>query len=412
MSLVPFYADASGAIYDAPGYRALARLGDAIIPLDEESVIPLPEGADMVFLPERPVLVADKKGRQERLASTLYAVAALLPPGYTRTLLPAFERPDGVSHLPLFGYTAVALKNGEPVVAAIRTDDNKKWNPMRYNTTDLAERVAQVKAALPENRIVEHLSNCALVWHCATAQNLFYRRWEAGLPISPVCNAACLGCISRQPAECCPSPQDRIAFAPTPEEIEAVMLFHLEHAPEAIISFGQGCEGEPSLGFERAVPAMRRVREKTTRGMININSNAGNTTAIKALVDAGLDSMRVSIISARETVYEAYYRPNYHLADVEESIRYARSKGVVVSLNLLTFPGLNDREDETADWIDFLGRTPVDMIQLRNLNMDPDWLLGELPAGGKPIGVANWIAAIKEAHPAIELASFTHYVKK
>ena len=52
------------------------------------------------------------------------------------------------------------------------------------------------------------------------------------------------------------------------------------------------------------------------------------------------------------------------------------------------------------------------MIQLRNLNMDPDWLLGELPSGGKPIGVANWIAAIKAAHPAIELASFTHYVKK
>lgn len=411
MSLVPLYADTAGAIYDAPGYRALARTGAQIVPLDEQAVIPLPEGADLVFLPERPVLVADKKGRQERLASTLYAVAALLPPGYTRTLLPAFERPAGVSHLPLFGYTAVALKNGEPVVAAIRTDDNKKWNPLRYNTDELAGNVAAVKAALPGNRVVAHLANCALEWHCATAQNLFYRRWEAGLPISPVCNAACLGCISRQPAECCPSPQDRIDFAPTTEEIAAIMLFHLEHAPEAIISFGQGCEGEPSLGFERAVPAMRLVREKTKRGMININSNAGHTEAIRALTDAGLDSMRVSIISACEPVYEAYYCPAYKLAAVEESIRYARSKGVFVSLNLLTFPGLNDREEEVAAWLEFLGRTPVDMIQLRNLNMDPDWLLGELPAGGKPIGIANWMAAIKAAHPAIELASFTHYVK-
>ena len=411
MSLVPFYADASGAIYDAPGYRALARLGDEIVPMDERQVIALPEGSDMVFLPERPVLVADKKGRQERLATTLYAVAALLPPGYTRTLLPAFERPENVAHLPLFGYTAVALQNGQPVVAAIRTDDNKKWNPTRYNTPELADKVASVKQALPNNRIVEHLSNCALNWHCATAQNLFYRRWEAGLPISPVCNAACLGCISRQPAECCPSPQDRIDFAPTPKEIEEVMLFHLEAAPDAIISFGQGCEGEPSLGFERAVPAMRRVREQTQRGMININSNAGNTQAIMALVDAGLDSMRVSIISAREAVYEAYYRPAYTLTAVEESIRYARAKGVFVSLNLLTFPGLNDREDEVAAWIDFLARTPVDMIQLRNLNMDPDWLVGELPSGGKPIGIANWIDALKKAHPAIQLASFTHYVK-
>ena len=156
---------------------------------------------------------------------------------------------------------------------------------------------------------------------------------------------------------------------------------------------------------------MRRVREQTPRGMININSNAGDTRAIKALTDAGLDSMRVSIISAQEAVYEAYYRPAYKLTAVEESIRYARAKGVFVSLNLLTFPGLNDREDEVAAWIDFLARTPVDMIQLRNLNMDPDWLLRALPGGGKPIGVQNWIAAIKKAHPAIELASFTHYVK-
>ena len=412
MSLVPLYADAAGAIYDAPGYRALARAGAEIVPLEEQSVIPLPEGADLVFLPERPALVADKKGRQERLASTLYAVAALLPPGYTRTLLPAFERPsDAASHLPLFGYTAVALQNGRHVVAAIRTDDNKKWNPMRYNTPDLAAKVAAVKQALPGNRVVEHLANCALEWHCATAQNLFYRRWEAGLPVSPVCNAACLGCISRQPAECCPSPQDRIEFAPTPAEIAEIMLFHLENAPDAIISFGQGCEGEPSLAFERTVPAMKLVREKTKCGMINMNSNAGHTEAIRAMTDAGLDSLRVSIISAREAVYEAYYRPAYKLAAVEESIRYARSKGVFVSLNLLTFPGLNDREDEVAAWLDFLGRTPVDMIQLRNLNMDPDWLLSELPAGGKPIGIANWMQAIKQAYPAIQLASFTHYVK-
>lgn len=73
-SLVPFYADAGGAIYDAPGYRALARSGDDIVPMDERQVIALPEGSTWFFLPERPVVIADKKGRQEKLASTLYAV--------------------------------------------------------------------------------------------------------------------------------------------------------------------------------------------------------------------------------------------------------------------------------------------------------------------------------------------------
>ena len=92
---------------------------------------------------------------------------------------------------------------------------------------------------------------------------------------------------------------------------------------------------------------MRQIRAQCNKGQININTNAGCTKGIKALVDAGLDSMRVSIISAREAVYQAYYRAeNYTLQDVEESIRYAKAHGVYVSLNMLFFPGLNDRPEE------------------------------------------------------------------
>ena len=67
-----------------------------------------------------------------------------------------------------------------------------------------------------------------------------------GIPVSPVCNAQCLGCISLQPSECCPSPQTRIA-----EHLSSRNSGTWATSPkpwsEAIISFGQGCEGEPSL---------------------------------------------------------------------------------------------------------------------------------------------------------------------
>ena len=242
----------------------------------------------------------------------------------------------------------------ELYVAAMYTDENDKWDPAHYNTRNLHKLVKRVQKDLPDNRLVEHLGNCSLTWHCCTAQNLFYRRWEAGIPSSPVCNANCFGCISLQPAECCPSPQSRIKFRPTPKEIAQIGIYHLETAPDAIISFGQGCEGEPSLAVDNIVPAIEKIRKKTDKGQININTNAGYTEGIKRIVDAGLDSMRVSIISAIPENYKAYYRGSYELDNVKESIRYAHEHGVHISLNMLYFPGFNDSESEFKAWKEFL----------------------------------------------------------
>ena len=250
-------------------------------------------------------------------------------------------------------------------------------------------------------------------WHCCTAQNLFYRRWEAGIPTSPVCNANCLGCISLQPSECCPSPQSRITFKPTPEEIAQVGVYHLSVAPDGIISFGQGCEGEPSLAANRIVPAIQMIRRQTKKGQINMNSNGGYTEGMRKIIDAGLDSLRVSIISARESSYDAYYRASYSLSNVKASIRYALEKGVYVSLNMLFFPGFNDREEELEAWEGFFQELPVQRVQVRNLNMDPDVFLESMPeAGGGSVGTRSFLKRLCERFPSMVIGSFSHYVEK
>jgi pyruvate-formate lyase-activating enzyme len=276
----------------------------------------------------------------------------------------------------------------------------------------LAHRVAEVKHDLPNNRIVDQLANCSQTWHCLTAQNLFYRRWEAGIPASPVCNANCYGCISLQPAECCPSPQSRIEFAPTATEIAAVGVYHLSTAPEGIISFGQGCEGEPSLAYENVSQAIRIIRRQTDRGLININTNAGFSVGIRSIVDAGLDTMRVSMISAIPEVYQAYYRANYQLDAVAASIDYAKSHGIYVSINLLLFPGLNDTPDEIRAWQQFIIEHQIDMIQIRNLNVDPDdfWQFMDRPAA-TAVGVKTFIEALRQASPKLVVGSFSRYVR-
>jgi hypothetical protein len=66
-----------------------------------------------------------------------------------------------------------------------------------------------------------------------------------------------------------------------------------------------------------------------------------------------------------------------------------------VSVNLFVFPGLTDAPKEVDALRRFIDITGVDMIQWRNLNMDPDVYLEKigqkLPAG---IGIRQLIESI------------------
>ena len=404
------YADEDGNILDAAGLEGMGRTGRENVRLTPDDLIPLPESADLMLLPGHQAVGRTPDG--EVLPVTGQAVAAILPAGCTRLYLPAYERAADAERLPLYGYTAVVVYHDELCCAAVYTDENDKWDPVHYNTPELKKLVKRTKKDLPHNRIVEQVAGCSLKWHCCTAQNLFYRRWEAGIPASPVCNANCFGCISLQPAECCPSPQQRITFRPTPEEIAEVGVYHLSVAPDGIVSFGQGCEGEPSLAADNIAAGIRLIRAQTKKGQINMNSNSGYTEGVRKIVDAGLDSLRVSIISARDEGYDAYYRASYHLDDVKASIRYALDHGVYVSLNLLYFPGYNDRPEELAAWQGFFRELPVQMIQVRNLNLDPDAFLDIMPeAQGKPVGTKTFLATLHKEFPQLVIGSFSHYVE-
>ena len=401
-------ADEAGNIFDVPNAQAVGRVGEKFFKLKPEDLIKLPESADLMFLPQRRA-VGLKRGEFVELNGR--AVSAILPQGFTRTHLPAYRKSKHAQILPLYGYTAVALYKDELHAAALYTDENHKWEPSNYNTPDLPKLIRRVKKNLPDNRIVAQVANCSLKWHCLTAQNLFYRRWECGVPTSPTCNANCLGCISLQAAECCPSPQSRITFKPTVDEIADVGIFHLSHAVDGIISFGQGCEGEPSLQADNISAAIEKIRSATSRGQININTNAGFTAGIKKIVDAGLDSMRVSIISARDESYQRYYRAGYALDAVKASIGYALEKNVHVSLNLLYMPGFNDRDAEFSAWKNFLDALPVQMIQVRNLNYDPDAFFAAMERDDNFSGTKKFLRALKSTFPKLTVGNFSHYVR-
>ena len=67
--------------------------------------------------------------------------------------------------------------------------------------------------------------------------------------------------------------QDRITFTPSPEEIAEVALAHIQRVENSVVSFGQGCEGDPLLATHVIEPAIRQIRSQTDRGTINMNTN-------------------------------------------------------------------------------------------------------------------------------------------
>ncbi|WP_028552275.1 radical SAM protein [Paenibacillus sp. UNC451MF] len=405
------YADRDGNVFDHPDYVALGRNGEMITDIMEDELIPLPEGATLVSLPDtRPIGLNAATGEMEVVPGDVTAVGALLPQGFTRLLLPGYVKSDKSKLLPLFGYTAAIWKDGRFYVAAHQSDDPERWNPRNCDPDELELQVQRLVEQYSDNRLYKHLSNCALGYECLTASNTFLNRWEGAVPVSFSCNAGCFGCISEQPDDSgFPAPQTRMNFKPTVDEVVQVMLEHLK-TPDSIISFGQGCEGEPSTQAPTIIQAMRRVREQTSMGYININTNAGLTDHIRGIVDAGLNLMRVSTISALDDHYNAYYKPRgYTLKNVEKSLRYAADNGVYTSINYLIFPGVTDREEEIEAMIEFVRRTDLKLIQLRNLNIDPESYLGLIPKPqGEQLGMKQMLEIFREELPNVVLGSYTH----
>jgi pyruvate-formate lyase-activating enzyme len=416
------YADRRGRIYDSPQYQALGLSGGDFVPIPGDEMVPLPKGSEL-FVIKKGVIVSQADGNQaylERMGNKkVYPVAAFLPAGYTRTLMPAYVERSPDPLLPLWSYTAVAWYRGRICGAAQLVARNPKADPELHSPEQDRKLVKIVRQRLknePENRLLRQLARCALEYHCFAGKNTFYRRWELPLPTSPSCNARCLGCLSWQPAgrEGCSASQDRLDFVPSPEEVAAIAVPHLEQALSPISSFGQGCEGEPLLQAETIGKAVKLIREQTDKGTINLNTNGYSPQKIKSLARAGLDSVRISLNSSLKKCYDAYYRPvNYRYADVLESIRAAQAEGLFVSINLLVFPGYTDREQEAEGLVELFRRYKVNMVQMRNLSIDPWWYIRAIPRpGGRAMGIAELIGMFKKEIPKARIDYFNPYLEK
>jgi pyruvate-formate lyase-activating enzyme len=417
-TILAVVADESGEVFEHPELLLAGMNGSVSRAPRADELIPLPEGSRLFTIPGTPPVGIDRKSRKIRTVDRLpralgggraQAVSAFLTPAFTRTLLPAADYGRKQVTLPLWSYTAVGwcVEEERFYCAAVRVDRNEQWQPRHFDDRRLDPLVRQRLRENPGNRLFEQLARCAVDYHCFAAKNLFFRRWEAPLPTSPSCNSRCLGCISRQESDCCPASQERLTFVPTVEELCAVAVPHLKEAENAIVSFGQGCEGDPILQWPTIAEAVRQMRRQTARGTINFNSNASLPDAVDKLAEAGVESIRVSLNSVLEERYNAYYRPcGYVFADVLESIRRAKRSGLFTMLNYLVFPGVSDREEEVAALEQLVEELGVDLIQMRNLSIDPVLYREAMGAVGEGMGMTAMLDRLKRRIPRLQFGYF------
>ena len=103
------FADERGQVYEHPDLLAAVRGG-----LPVEAPLPLPAHATLAALPgRRPIGFDPARGEMVEVSEVRVgrrtvrpsAVAAVLPPGWTRTELPAFRNPFHVVAIPNMGLT-------------------------------------------------------------------------------------------------------------------------------------------------------------------------------------------------------------------------------------------------------------------------------------------------------------------
>jgi len=284
-----------------------------------------------------------------------------------------------------------------------------------FNEKKVLSGAARIKRIYPGNRLAQHLmDNCCLTYRCPAARNYALGRWEMPLPTSRSCNSHCLGCISFQPGDHVCASQNRIAFTPSAHEIAELVLPHFKTAEKPIASFGQGCEGEPLTEADVIAESIRLIRAETDLGTINLNTNGGLTDELEKVMEAGLDSVRISLNSARPEYYEAYCHPNFSFEDVLNSIRLAKSNGVFVSLNYFVFPGFTDQVKEYEALRKILEDPGVDLIQWRNLNIDPDWYIETLNIKTEEpaMGVLALMDRISEEFPDVRFGYYNPFLGK
>ena len=209
-----------------------------------------------------------------------------MAPAHTQIYSAAYQTLPGAPLLPLFAYTAVGWKDGQFVAAGVRVDPDERqdfhhFDPRRSGagrthvsrkTGTIASFATSGNAPLPMAALRHGTFSC-------TAGK------RPCPPLPSAMRAASAVSVSRTGGPL--GYPGAHHFRAQVEEIAGVAIPHLKEASKAVVSFGQGCEGEPLLQSEVIGDSIRTMRQASSRGTINLNTNGSLPEAVEDSVKRG-----------------------------------------------------------------------------------------------------------------------------
>ena len=168
------------------------------------------------------------------------------------------------------------------------------------------------------------------------------------------------------------------------------------------------------MEYRLIADCIKEIRKRTSRGTINLNTNGSWPDRVRKIAENGLDSIRISINSARLKYYNAYYRPiGYHFDDVVNSMSLSEEMGLYTMINYLVFPGISDQEAEIEALKRLIDRTGINFIHVKNLNIDPQLYFEAMPGeDSKAVGMKKMLSIIKKEFANVEVGYFNQPVHK
>jgi hypothetical protein len=392
------HSERSGRIFVSADYGATGLDGPG--PLALERAVPLPPDARLVPLADRAAVGIDRRGLPRPLGPARWAVAAILRPGHLRTHLPACAPAGDVAPLDPLPYAAVAADAlGEVVVAAVALGGRP-----RDSADDLASRITARLKAEPSNRLLRQLARCAREYECPAARNAFFGRGDCALPLGAPSNDQATPDIALRRREE-HAPLEPTALQVGAADAAAVANAHFRSGGTSV-SFGQACEGEP-LGLVRTVAETASLISRPSGAEIVLRTNGSSAAALARACDAGIDRVVIPLASAHGPTYERVHGPiGYRWTDVRATLRETASLKVALTVELLSLPGLTDRDAEARALIAVLGELPAGSALVPvDLASDPYALLARLPSDGETIGIAALLDRLRSDAAHLRLAA-------
>ena len=407
--LQAIHSERSGRVFVSADYGATAL--DGALPAALDQAIPLPPDAQLVPLADRAAIGIDRRGQPRPLGPARWALAAILPPGHLRTHVPACDPAGDAAPLDPLPYAAVAADQaGEVVVAAIalgpRSTGSGGSGGSPPTSDDIAARVTERLRAEPSNRLLRQLARCAREYGCPTARNAFLGRGECALPLgAPLNDQAGPSVALRRREE--RAPLEPTALRVGAADAAAVANAHFRSGGTSV-SFGHACEGDP-LGLVRTVADAASLIRRPADAEIVLRTSGSSAAAFARAADAGVDRIVVALASAHGPTYERVHGPIGHRwTDVRATLREAVSRKLPVTIELLSLPGLTDRETETRTLVALLGEMPSGTaLQPVDLAADPYALLARLAQDGATIGIVALLERLRVEAAHVRLAAVT-----